>query len=135
MTRAPASCSRVANSMFAYSSKRARNSSIAVTCYPACGASESLKRMMQQHVAGAQRGENIGAHAQSLRNARREWRVLELRAVHQIVYRHQPIEVHLSRHLVEVVAGESELAEQVGQNVIRAVVRGLQSDGIPEAPL
>ncbi len=109
MTCAPASCSLVASSMFASSSKRARSSMITVTSLPACGGfdqraddggvaaraiqglldrqhlgivrrlldeigdrPETLERVMQQHIAGTQGGEDVAAHLQAVRNARRE---------------------------------------------------------------
>src|SRR5579863_866593 len=94
---------------------------------------EPLKRVVQEHIPGAQGGEQIVAHAQALRNARRERRVLEFGAVHQIVYGHQAIQVHLSRDLVQVVLGESELPEQEFENFLGTIVRGFQSHRIAEA--
>ncbi len=61
---------------------------------------ESLKWVVQQHIAGAQGGEQIAARLQPVGNARRECRVLQFGAIHQIVYRHQAIHVHGSGHFV-----------------------------------
>ena len=63
----------------------------------------------------------------------RERRVLELRPIHEIVDRHHAVQVHRPRDLVQIVAGERELLEQVAQDLIRAVVRRLQAHRIPVA--
>ena len=63
----------------------------------------------------------------------RKRRVLELRPIDEIVNRHQAVQVHRSGHLVQIVRGERELTEQVTENLIRAVVRGLQAHRIAVA--
>ncbi len=57
------------------------------------------------------RGEEIAAGFQPVRNARRERRVLQFGAIHQIVYRHQAIQIHRSGYLVQILGGESELLQ------------------------
>ncbi len=59
--------------------------------------------------------------------------VLEFGAIDQVVHGHQAIQVHLSGDLVKIVAGEAELAEQIRQDLVRAVVRGFQANCVAEA--
>ncbi len=80
---------------------------------------KALKRMVQQHVARAQRGEHIAARAQALRDARHERRVFELGPVDEIVNRHQPVQVHRPVHAVKVVRGERELIQEIGEDLLR----------------
>ncbi len=63
----------------------------------------------------------------------RERRVLEFGAVDQVVHRHQAIQVHRARHLVEIVGGEAELPEQIGEDLVGTIVRGLQAHRIAVA--
>ena len=59
--------------------------------------------------------------------------IFQLRPVDQIVKRHQAIEIHGTGHLVQVIGRESELTEQIRENLLGAIVRGLQPHGIAVA--
>jgi hypothetical protein len=96
--------------------------------------SKTLKRMMQEHIAGAQHRKNIAAHFQSVRNAGGERRVLEFGAIHEVINRHQAVEVDRARDLVQVFGAQPELLQKVGENFIGTVMRGLQPHRVAVAP-
>ena len=89
---------------------------------------------MQQHIAGPQGGERIAAAPQPLGNAGREGRIFQFGAIHQVVQRHQAIHVDRPGNLVQIVRRERKLLQQVGENLIRTVVRGFQAHRIAVAP-
>ena len=91
-----------------------------------------LVRMMQQDVALRDRVENARVH-ELLRHSGRERRIFELRTIDQIVYREQAVEVHGTRHLVGIGARELEVLEQIRGELVRAVVRRLESHRVAVA--
>ena len=82
---------------------------------------------MQQQLAVAHDGEHVLLRHQSLRHARRERREFQVRAIDEIVDRHQAIEIDRTVHLVQIVRRQREMAQQEGGDVFRAIERGLQT--------
>ena len=62
------------------------------------------------------------------REAGGEGRVLEVRPVHQIRQRHQPVQVHRAVDAEHHLLGEPEPAHEVADHLAGAVVRDLQPD-------
>ena len=90
---------------------------------------KALVGMVEQDVFLAYAGEEIGAAHQALRNPRGEDRIFEIRALHEVVHRRQPIQVHGPRHRVGVESIRGELRLEELHHVLGTVVGDLQPYG------
>ena len=85
--------------------------------------------MVQQDVAVADRREQVGACRDPRRDAGREGRILEVRAVREVIDRREPMQVDHRGNPVEILLRELELVEQVLDEIGRAVRGGLEPHG------
>src|SRR6185312_919875 len=90
---------------------------------------EALIGMMQQDVFLPDAGEEVRAAYQAARHARREYRIFEIRPLHQVVYRRQAVEIDGPRYAVGIDFLQRELPQQEMDDVGRAVVRRLEPHG------
>ena len=68
---------------------------------------ERFERVMQQQLAFAHDREDVFLGDEPLRNARRERRIFQVRPIDQIVDRHQPIQIHRTVDLIQIVAASA----------------------------
>ncbi len=94
---------------------------------------EAVEGMVEQDVLLADRLEEVVAPDESLGHCGCEGRVLEILAVHEVVHRHQPVQVHRPVHGVVVVRAEFEALEQEIAQPGRAVERRLEPHSIAVA--
>ncbi len=90
---------------------------------------EAVERVMQQHVLLADHREQVGGAGDAPRQAGREDRVLEVRALDEVVDRREAIEVHRAGDFVEIDFGQRELPHQERVEVGRAIARHFEPHG------